>query len=296
LVLAERIVAGQDFGAGRVKHVQAALLALLEGAEPDAADARAYLETLARRQIEAGADFLDCNVDEISENRATQQAAMRRLVEILDGLGPVPPSLDSSDAALIEAGLEASARPARLLLNSASVERLEVLDLAASAGCGVVVSAAGAGGLPADADERVANSERMVADAKARGLPERSLYVDPLVIPVAVNPEAGAQFLEAVARLRASLGTTIHLTGGLSTVSFGLPARRLHNDVVIDLATEAGADAGIIDPVASDLARIVARDRASHVYRLAADLVTGADPYGMAYLAAFRAGELAGEP
>jgi hypothetical protein len=35
-----------------------------------------------------------------------------------------------------------------------------------------------------------------------------------------------------------------------------------------------------------------ARDRAARPYRLAADLLTGADPYGGEFLMAFRAGEL----
>ncbi len=60
----------------------------------------------------------------------------------------------------------------------------------------------------------------------------------------------GAWYLEAVRALRATYGPEIHLTGGLSNVSFGMPLRKLLNDVFIDLASEAGADSGIIDPVA----------------------------------------------
>jgi 5-methyltetrahydrofolate--homocysteine methyltransferase len=295
LAIPDEVRAGQDFAAGKVKHVRAALIAILAGCEPDASDARAYLETLARRQIAAGADWLDLNVDEVAPGVAVRSEAMRRLVPVIEALGTVPPSIDSSDPAVIRAGIESSGHPDRLLLNSASLDRPGVLDLAAEAGCAVVVSAAGERGLPSDADERVVNAERIVGEARARGIPGGRLHVDPLVIPVAVNPDAGASYLGAVARLRERLGSAIHLTGGLSNVSFGLPGRRLLNDAFIDLALEAGADAGIIDPVGSDMARIAARDRTSRPYRLAADLLTGVDPYGMEYLAAFRAGELAGE-
>ena len=52
---------------------------------------------------------------------------------------------------------------------------------------------------------------------------------------------------------------------------------------------------GIVDPVGSDMARVFGRDRTSRPYALAAALLTGADPYGMDFLEAFRAGELAGE-
>ena len=71
------------------------------------------------------------------------------------------------------------------------------------------------------------------------------------------------------------------------------PARRLLNDVFIDLAIAAGADSGIIDPLANDPRRIAGLDRGSRPYRLASDLLAGADPYGGEFLGAFRAGELA---
>lgn len=284
-----------DFAAGRVKHIQAALMAILRGSESDASDARAYIETLARRQVAAGADWIDLNVDEVAQDTSTQQAAMRLLVQIIEALGPVPPSLDSSDASVILAGLEASADSWRLLLNSASVERLDVLEMAASARCAVVASAAGESGLPSGVEDRLANAQRIVELAHARGVAVETMYVDPLVLPVAVDPEAGAQFLEAVSRIRAALGPRIHITGGLSNVSFGLPDRRLLNDVFIDLAVEAGADSGIVDPVGSDLARVFGRARSSRPYKLATDMLTGADPYGMEFISAFRAGELAGE-
>jgi hypothetical protein len=286
---------GADFAAGRVKHVQAALLALLGGFGREADDARAYIEALAGRQVAAGSDWIDLNVDEIAQDGAIQREAMALLVRIVETAGGVPPALDSSNEVVIAAGIEASSAPSRLLLNSASVERPGVLDLAASAGCAVVVGASGRGGLPSGVEDRLANAEAIVALAEARGLAPAQLHVDPLVLPVGVDPEAGAAFLGAVARIRSSLGPEIHVSGGLSNVSFGLPSRRLLNDVFIDLAVDAGADAGIVDPVANDMARVFGRDCASRPYRLAADLLTGADPYGMDYITAFRAGELAGE-
>ncbi|MGD0019068.1 MAG: dihydropteroate synthase [Candidatus Limnocylindrales bacterium] len=296
LAIPDALRESADYAGGRVKHVQAALLGLLAGSEPDASDARAYIETLARRQAGAGADYIDLNVDEVAQDTSTQQAAMQLLVQIVEALGAAPPSLDSSNASVIRAGVEASTCPERLLLNSASVERLDVLDMAASARCSVVASAAGQGGLPAGSDDRVANAERIVGEATRRGIAADATFVDPLVIPVAVEPEAGAWFLEAVIRIRQRLGPDMHITGGLSNVSFGLPARRLVNDVFIDLAADAGADSGIVDPVASDLTRVFGRDQSSRPYKLATDLLTGADPYGLEFLEAYRAGELTGEP
>ncbi len=283
-------------GAGerqKVKHVKAAVVAGL-GSGPDAELGRGYVRHLARRQAEAGAHYLDLNVDEVANDLDTRVAAMRWLVAAVEDATPVALSFDSSAPEVMRAGLETATRAAGApLLNSASLERLDVLDLAAAEGCSAVLGAVGASGMPASAAERVANGERIVAEATRRGLALGALHVDPLVLPVAVEPEVGAWFLDAVRTLRATFGPEIHLTGGLSNVSFGMPLRKLLNDVFIDLAAEAGADSGIIDPVASDPRRIFAQDRTTRAYSLASDLLAGRDAFGMTFLAAYRAGELA---
>ncbi len=283
-------------GAGerqKVKHVKAAVLAGLAGGD-DAALGRSYVRFLARRQVDAGADYLDLNVDEVSNDLPVRVAAMEWLVAAVEDATPAALALDSSAPEVMRAGLAAAARAGGApLLNSASLERLDVLDLAGSERCPVVLGAAGAGGMPGSAAERVANARRIIDEASRRGIPLGGMHVDALVMPVAVEPEVGAWFLEAVSTLREAHGSEIHLTGGLSNVSFGLPLRKLLNDVFIDLAADAGADSGIIDPVASDPRRIFSQDRSSRAYAMAADLLTGRDAFGMEFLTAYRAGELA---
>lgn len=296
LPIPEEVTAGQEFANGRVKQVRAAIVNGMDGG-PDAEAGLDFIRSLALRQEAAHADYLDLNVDEVTPDPARQLAAIRWLVGVVEAASRLPIALDSSSAAVIDAGLAASTRDSsRILLNSASIERLDVLDLAARGGGPVVLSAAGAGSMPADAGERVANAERMITAALERGIELGRLHVDALVLPVAVDPEVGTHYLEAVRRLRANYGPEIHLTGGFSNVSFGLPARRLVNDVFIGIAADAGADSGIIDPLAADSDRVFGLDRGSQAYRLAADLLTGADPYGMEFLTAFRAGELVAGP
>jgi 5-methyltetrahydrofolate corrinoid/iron sulfur protein methyltransferase len=283
-------------GAGarqKVKHVKAAVLAGLAGGA-EAALGRGYVRFLARRQVEAGADYLDLNVDEASNDVDGRVAAIRWLVGAVEDATGAALSLDSSAPEVLHAGVAVASRSAGApLLNSASLERLDVLDLAAAEGCAVVLGASGVHGMPASAAERVANAERIVEAATGRGMALGALHVDPLVLPVAVEPEVGAWFLEAVRILRAAYGPGIHITGGLSNVSFGLPLRKLLNDVFIDLAAEAGADSGIIDPVASDPRLIFTRGREGRARTLATNLLTGRDPFGMEFLSAYRAGELA---
>jgi 5-methyltetrahydrofolate--homocysteine methyltransferase len=100
------------------------------------------------------------------------------------------------------------------------------------------------------------------------------------------------QVLDAFRQLRAKYGERIHLTGGLSNVSFGMPCRKLINEVFINLAVEAGADSGIVDPVGSNLNRIFLADKQSPRYQLALDVLLGRDPGCVNYLEAYREGEL----
>ena len=288
----------KDYEEGRVKHVQVAIETAMETAASDppgdAAEGLRYIEALVRHQERAGAAFLDLNVDEISPKLDVQTGAMAWLAGTVQGMTALPLSIDSSSVDVIRAGLEAIA-PARAhpMLNSASLERLEALDLARAHDCRVVVTAAGERGMPDGAEARVANAARMVEAALARGFGPGDLYIDPLVFPISVDSRYGLHCLDAIRALRARFGDDVHITGGMSNVSFGLPARTLLNEMFILLAAEAGADGAIMDPVASPPEAILAIDRADPRYRLAEDVMLGRDEHCMAYIRAWRKGRLA---
>jgi 5-methyltetrahydrofolate--homocysteine methyltransferase len=132
----------------------------------------------------------------------------------------------------------------------------------------------------------------MIEMAQAHGLSLSDMHVDPLVIPIGVDAEAGSAYLDAVRQLRERYGPDLHITSGVSNISFGMPARRLISDVFLDLSVQAGQDSGIVDPVAADIASALRPDRDSESYRLAADLLTGVDMFGVEFIEAFRAGRL----
>jgi cobalamin-dependent methionine synthase I len=283
----------QEYEEGRVKHVRSAVRLAKDGEGSDAAAGLAYLRALALRQIESGAHFLDINVDEVSHRLPEQIETIRWLVQLIAAVAPVPLSIDSSNLEIIAAGIEAakdSVEPP--MLNSASLERVDALDLAVEVGGAVIVSAAGASGMPSDTAERVQNASRMIDLALSKGIAPDLLYVDPLVFPISVDGDFGEHCLGAFRELRARYGPDIHLTGGMSNVSFGLPGRRLINDVFLVLAIEAGADSGIIDPVTNNVDQVLALDRQSDSYRFAHDVLSGADRHCRAYMKAYRAGEL----
>jgi 5-methyltetrahydrofolate--homocysteine methyltransferase len=295
LLIPEEFKKTQDYDEGRVKHVQIAMRGAMAGGE-QAAEGLRYLQRLAERQEDAGAHFLDLNVDEISLYLEQQQEAMRWLVTTMKQASRLPLSIDSSNVDIIRAGLEAwsdgGSGNGRGLLNSASLERLDALDLAREHGVQAIVTAAGESGMPSDTAERVANASRVVDAALAKGIPAGDLYVDPLVFPIAVDQSFGNHCLAAIRALRERYGAEIHITGGFSNVSFGMPARRLINDVFLRLAIDAGADSGILDPVTSHIDAVLGLDRSARPYRLAEDLLLGADQYCVAFIRAHRKGEL----
>ena len=283
----------QDYDEGRVKHMKVAVQAAMGG---DAARARLgteYLERQIQRQVDCGADYLDLNVDEISVREQDQQDAMKWLVEFVQARSPVPVCVDSSNSGTIEVGLNVcDNRAGRAMLNSASLERIDVLDLVGKYDTRVIVTAAGESGMPQSADERVANASRMVDAATGKGIEPGDIFIDPLMFPISVDQAFGNHVFDAIGQLREKYGPEIHITGGFSNVSFGLPCRKLINDAFAVLAIDAGADSGIMDPVANGLERIDSIDKTSVAYTHAVNMLLGEDRYCRAYLKAFRKKQL----
>ena len=292
LPVPEALKATQDYDEGRVKHVKLAIdLAMDEGGAHSEEGYR-YLRSLVHDQERAGAHFLDLNVDEISVRREGQRAGMAWLVRAVQEMTELPLSVDSSSVEVIEAGLAAGdSDRARPLLNSASLERLDALDLARGHNARVVVTAAGDKGMPDGSAERVANASRMIEAALAKGFARGDIYVDPLVFPIAVDPQFGLHCLDAIAELRAAFGAEVHITGGVSNASFGIPARKMINEIFLVLGIEAGLDSGIVDPLVIRPDKVFDLDRTRLPYKLVEDVLLGRED-ARTYIRAWRKGEL----
>ena len=288
---------GQDYEQGRIKHVKLALEAAMSHEPELAATGVDYLSWLAAEQERCGAGYLDLNVDEISLRPAEQEAAMAWLVAKTMEITALPVSVDSSNIEVIRAGLAAwDPARGRPMLNSASLERLEALDLAKAHEARVIVTAAGAKGMPSGPEERLENASAMIEGALAKGIALADIFVDPLFFPISVDQSFGLHSFEAIRAIRAKWGPEIHITGGMSNVSFGIPGRKVINAVFLALAIEAGADSGIVDPVLNPLDRVTALDRTTETYRLAEDVLLGRDEYCATYIRAWRKGLLEGVP
>ncbi|MBM3957303.1 MAG: dihydropteroate synthase [Gemmatimonadetes bacterium] len=293
LVVPEHFRETQPYEDGQVKHFLIAVWKGMHGDPAEQAEGTAYIHFEARRQIAAGASFLDLNVDEVSHELEEQKAAMRWLVSTVQQVSTVPPSIDSSRTEIIAEGLAAyDGACGRPMVNSVALERMDVLDLVKEHRAHAVVSAASTAGMPRDAEERLRNVKEAMDRVASGGVPLADVHVDPLVFPVSVDSANGRRYLDAVAAVRAEFGREIHVTGGLSNVAYGLPNRRLINDTFCYLALEEGLDSGIVNPLETRPARVFALDAESRPVKLAMAVINGEDEFCMNYLAAFRAGEL----
>ena len=286
----------QVYQQGRVKHFMIAVTLGMSGSPEERTQGESYILSEIKRQESKGSDFLDLNVDEISYKIDIQKSAIAWLMEFYSAKAKVPPSIDSSSGEIIEFGLgtykQLGSHQGSPMVNSASLERVSVLDLVAGTDSSVIVTAAGSDAMPSEVSDRVSNVSHMIEECLKRGIDRSKIYVDALVFPISVDQNFGNHYLESVTEIRREFGNEIHITGGLSNVSFGLPLRRLINDAFIRLSIEAGVDSAILNPVESDLERIFDLDMESERVQTAINMLTGKDEYFMDFLGKYREGRV----
>jgi 5-methyltetrahydrofolate--homocysteine methyltransferase len=282
-----------DWAAGKVKH---AAVGIWQGMYGDSAGQQAgaeYLAHMVRVQEEHGAHFLDLNVDEFSTELGERRKAMQWAAGVLQKASSAPLSIDSSNVDILEAGLAACDRSkGRPLVNSASLERKQAVRAAAAAGAAVIAAAGGESAMPATRGERVANLNRLLDILAKEGIGLGEAYLDPLVFPVSVDPGNGRMILESVEELRKIYGAAAHFAPGLSNISYGMPNRKLINQVFARLCQQRGLDGGIVDPLQINDAALAKLDESSEAFHLTRAFLLGEDQFGMNYISAVRAGRL----
>ncbi len=283
----------QPYQQGQLKHFMIAVWKGINEEGEEAATGIDYIAKEVHRQVKAKASYLDLNVDEFSYRLNEQLDAMKWLVERVQSISPIPPSIDSSKSEIIEAGFAAyDGSAGRPMLNSVALERIEALDLVLEHDAAAVVTAAKEDGMPEDEHQRLENVGRIVEAALTKGIEKDDLYVDPLFFPISVSGEYGPHGLNAIRMIREEFGTEIHITGGMSNVSFGLPKRKLVNEVFVRLAIDHGADSGIVDPLHLDIDKILSLDMNSKPVQITTEMLMGNDDFCMNYITAFRSGDL----
>jgi len=293
LPIAKRFVESSDWKNGKVKHAAVAMWQGLHGSEAGQKAGVEYLHYMVRNQESHGATYLDLNVDEFSTDIGERKELIRWAAGIIQQVSTVPLSIDSSNIEILKAGLEAS-DPAkgRPMINSVSLERKEAVQIAKSAGAVVIAAASGEASLPTNKEERISNLKSLISLLQQNGFTFPQIHLDPLVFPVSVDPNNGLMILETIEELREIYGQEIHFAPGLSNISYGMPNRKLINQIFTYLCVKRGLDGGIVDPIQINQGALDALDPATERFKLTEAFLTGQDHYGMNYISAVRSGKL----
>jgi len=250
------------------------------GAAVEAKDAN-LIQDLARKQDEAGASFIDCNAGTPGDR---EFGDMEWVVKTVQEVTDKPLAIDSPNPKVVELGLETYTGSATPMINSVSLEadRIQnMLPLAAERKTNVVALAMDDNGVPSLPGQREDIAKMLIDACIEAGLPAGNIYVDPVVTTQSSDANTGPMILQAIAAIK-SHNPEVHVTGGLSNISYGLPNRKLLNRAFVTLAMAQGLDSGIIDPCDEQLIATIT----------AAEALLGIDDWCMNYITASRAGKL----
>ena len=176
------------------------------------------------------------------------------------------------------------------MVNSVSLERVKAIEVAREAGAVVIAGATGETSMPTTVEERLQNFAKLIPKLTETGFASGDIYLDPLVFPVAVDSQNAKRMLDTIKALRQKYGPEIHFAPGLSNVSYGLPNRKLLNQVFTYLCLENGCDGGIVDPRQINLEMLNSLDTSTEAFKLAKAFLVGEDEFGMNYIRAVRKG------
>jgi len=194
-----------------------------------------------------------------------------------------PFAIDSPSPEAIKRGLQVN-KNGKPMINSitAETERFEGLSpLLKEYECSIVALCMDDSGMPETADERYNIACRLIEDLSKLGMKHEDIYLDPMIRPIGTGSHYGTVALDTMRNIKKQY-PDVHIMCGLSNISFGLPLRKLINQVFLISAMNAGMDGAIMDPLDKKLMSMM----------YACEAVLGLDEFCMNYLEKYREEEL----
>jgi cobalamin-dependent methionine synthase I len=236
-----------------------------------------FIKDLAQKQAAAGSAWLDVNA---GTHPSQEPDDMVWLIETIQSVVETPLSLDSANPKALQVAIQAVNKTPMINSISGEPDRLaNILPIVAEHGCPVIALAMDEKKIPETAEKRFEIITKIVREARAHGVPDSHLYIDPLAMTLATNVQSGMIAFDTMRCVRMEYPEA-HLTIGLSNISFGLPGRSFVNRYFLALAIQAGMDSAILDPL----------DREIRAAILATELVLGRDNHCLNYIRASRKG------
>ncbi|PKP76754.1 MAG: methionine synthase, partial [Alphaproteobacteria bacterium HGW-Alphaproteobacteria-3] len=214
--------------------------------------------SVAREQVESGAQIIDVNMD---EGMLDSEAAMIRFLNLIAAepdIARVPIMIDSSKWNVIEAGLKRV--QGKAIVNSISLKEGEEPFLKQARkirryGAATVVMAFDEDGQADTADRKFQICERAYKLLTEKvGFPPEDIIFDPNIFAVATGIEEhnnyAVEFIRACERIKQSLPYA-HISGGVSNISFSFRGNELVREAMHSVflyhAIKAGMDMGIVN-------------------------------------------------
>ncbi|MGM0587800.1 MAG: methionine synthase [Bacteroidota bacterium] len=214
--------------------------------------------SVARDQVENGAQVIDVNMDEGMLESAEVMQEFLRLVAAEPDIARVPIMVDSSKWEVLEAGLKNA--QGKCVVNSISLKEgeeafleqaREILDF----GAAVIVMAFDEDGQAASYQRRIEICERayqLLVDEV--GFPPQDIIFDPNILTIATGIEEhnsyGIDFIRATEWIKENLPLA-QVSGGVSNISFSFrgnnPVREAMHAAFLYHAIQAGMDMGIVN-------------------------------------------------
>ncbi len=240
----------------------------------------ASIQNLAKKQVEAGAHYIDVNCGTFSFE---EPELLEWLVNTVQEVVEVPLCIDTPNSEALERALKAN-RNGKPLINSVTAEKERynaIFPYVIEYDTSIIALCMDDSGMPETADDRLKIAEGLIESMIKEGVKLDDIYIDPLVRPIGTGSHYGVVALDTIRKVMAEF-PGVHTTCGLSNISFGIPARKLVNQAFLIMAIAAGLDSAILDPMDEKLM--------SFVY--AAELLQGKDDFCLNYLTAYREGKL----
>jgi len=236
-----------------------------------------WIKDIAKKQADAGADFIDCCAS-VEEGEVE---TLKWLIDLVQSVTDTPISVDSPNASVCVEGMKFCNKPG--LINSVSGEG-DKMDkifpiLAENKGWQVAALLSDDTGIPKTAADRLKVFDKIMAKAKEYGIAPSRIHVDPLVEMLCTSEDGIANNVEVISTIREQY-PTIHITAAVSNISFNLPVRKMVNLGYVVLAMNAGLDSCIVDPTNRDMMGLI----------FATEALLGLDDYCMEYISAYREG------
>ncbi len=213
--------------------------------------------SVARQQVESGANILDINVDEALIEGEPTMVKFLNLIAAEPDICKVPIMIDSSKWSVLEAGLQCL--QGKGIVNSISLkdgepEFLRRAKLVKRYGAAAVVMAFDEQGQAASRDEKVRICTRAYKLLVGIGFPPEDIIFDPNILTVATGIEEhnnyAVDFFEATKIIKATLPHA-KVSGGVSNVSFSFrgnnPVREAIHSAFLFHGIKAGMDMGIVN-------------------------------------------------